>query len=235
MIVLNRFEDELAELVLPEDTLVVPLHQSADYFQGLNAVIEDAFRGILVFILANHLPEIICFLVDVVTEGGLKTLFAPRGGIDSCDKMDGVLNSVGEGTATLLDKFEHHGGDSDLLRELGLGQSGDPPRVMQRMDFLGDTSWTRFHLTKVTGNHYPSSSNMITLSENHSSQEKPSWEHAYLTREQVAEYLQISERKVSDMTTKGELPAVKLGIGRNASIRYRRSAVDEALLKMRIN
>jgi excisionase family DNA binding protein len=51
----------------------------------------------------------------------------------------------------------------------------------------------------------------------------------------VAEYLQISERKVSDMTTKGELPAVKLGTGRNASIRYRRSAVDEALLKMQIN
>ena len=90
-------------------------------------------------------------------------------------------------------------------------------------------------MTKVTGNHYTSSSNMITLSENHSFQEKPSWEQAYLTREQVAEYLQISERKVSDMTTKGELPAVKLGSGRNASIRYRRSAVDEALLKMQIN
>ena len=76
---------------------------------------------------------------------------------------------------------------------------------------------------------------MIGLSENHSSQEKPAWDQAYLTREQVAEYLQISERKVSDMTSKGELPAVKLGTGRNASIRYRRSAVDEALLKMQIN
>jgi len=76
---------------------------------------------------------------------------------------------------------------------------------------------------------------MIGLSENHSSHEKPAWDQAYLTREQVAEYLQISERKVSDMTTKGELPAVKLGTGRNASIRYRRSAVDEALLKMQIN
>ena len=77
MIVLNRFEDELAELVLPEDTLVVPLHQSADQFQGVNAVIEDAFRGILVFILANHLPEIVCFPVEGVTEGGLELLFAP--------------------------------------------------------------------------------------------------------------------------------------------------------------
>jgi excisionase family DNA binding protein len=76
---------------------------------------------------------------------------------------------------------------------------------------------------------------MIGLSENHSSQEKRAWDQTYLTREQVAEYLQISERKVSDMTNKGELPAVKLGTGRNASIRYRRSAVDEALLKMQIN
>ncbi|NCX47091.1 MAG: DNA-binding protein [Verrucomicrobia bacterium] len=106
---------------------------------------------------------------------------------------------------------------------------------MQGMDFLGDTSWAGFHLTKVTCNYYTSSNHMIGLSENHSSQEKPAWDQAYLTREQVAEYLQISERKVSDMTTKGELPAVKLGTGRNASIRYRRSAVDEALLKMQIN
>ena len=90
-------------------------------------------------------------------------------------------------------------------------------------------------MTKVTCNHYNSSNHMIGLSENHSSQEKPVWDQAYLTWEQVAEYLQISERKVSDMTTKGELSAVKLGIGRNASIRYRRSAVDDALLKMRIN
>jgi len=103
------------------------------------------------------------------------------------------------------------------------------------MDFLGDTSWAGFHLTKVTCNQYTSSNHMIGLNENDSSKEKPSWDHAYLTREQVAEYLQISERKVSDMTTKGELPAVKLGTGRNASIRYRRSAVDEALLKMQIN
>lgn len=103
------------------------------------------------------------------------------------------------------------------------------------MNFLGDTGWTSFHLTKVTGNQYSLSNHMIEISQNHSPHDKAAWDHAYLTREQVAEYLQISERKVSDMTTKGELPAVKLGIGRNASIRYRRSAVDDALLKMRIN
>jgi len=149
--------------------------------------------------------------------------------------MDRIFNPVGQGTARLLDEFKHHGGDADPLRELGLGQTGDPPSVVQGMDFLGNTSWAGFHLTKVTCNHYTSSNHMIGLNENDSSKEKPSWDHAYLTREQVAEYLQISERKVSDMTTKGELPAVKLGTGRNASIRYRRSAVDEALLKMQIN
>ena len=52
--------------MLPEDALVALLHQSADYFQGLNAVIEDAFRGILVFILANHLPEGVGLLVEWV-------------------------------------------------------------------------------------------------------------------------------------------------------------------------
>ena len=76
---------------------------------------------------------------------------------------------------------------------------------------------------------------MITLNTNQSTHDRPSWDHAYMTREQVAGYLQVSERKVSDMTARGELPAVKLGTGKNASIRYRRSAVDEALLKMRIN
>ena len=65
---LDRFKDELTELVLPEDALVVLLHQSADYFQGLNAVIEDAFRGILVFVLANHLPERVGFGVEGVAE-----------------------------------------------------------------------------------------------------------------------------------------------------------------------
>jgi excisionase family DNA binding protein len=174
-------------------------------------------------------------MVKWMSKGGLKLLFAPRVWVDSCNQVDGILDPVSEGAAALLDEFEHHGRNPNPLRKLGLGQSRDPPGVVQGMDFLGDTSWTRFHLTKVTSNHYPSSSNMIGLSENHSSQEKPSWDHAYLTREQVAEYLQISERKVSDMTTKGELPAVKLGTGRNASIRYRRSAVDEALLKMQIN
>ena len=75
---------------------------------------------------------------------------------------------------------------------------------------------------------------MITLNTNQSAHDRPSWDHAYMTREQVADYLQVSERKVSDMTTKGEIPAVKLGTGKNSAIRYRKSAVDEALSRMRI-
>lgn len=62
-----------------------------------------------------------------------------------------------------------------------------------------------------------------------------SWSQSYVTREQLGEYLHISSRKVSAMTAKGEIPAVKLGTGKNASIRYRLFAVDEALLKLRIN
>jgi len=56
-----------------------------------------------------------------------------------------------------------------------------------------------------------------------------------MTREQVADYLQVSERKVSMMTQRGELPAVKLGLAKKAAIRYRCSAVDDALQQMRIN
>jgi excisionase family DNA binding protein len=62
-----------------------------------------------------------------------------------------------------------------------------------------------------------------------------SWDHPYLTREQVADYLQISPRKVSEMTAKGELPAVKLGTGKNSAIRYRKESIDQAVLKMRLN
>lgn len=218
--------------MLPEDALVVLLHQSADYFQGLSTVIEDAFRGILVFILVNHLPKIICFPVEGVTEGGLELLFAPRGGVDSRDQVDGVLNSVGEGTATLLDEFEHHGGDPYLLRELGLGQSGDPPSVVQRMDFLRDTSWASFHLTKDTGNHYIGKMN-DELINNPTDSTSTSWQnHQYLTREQVAEILQVTTRTVSEMTSKGIIVAIKLGTGKNSTTRYRKESLDAALKRL---
>jgi len=63
IIVFNGFKDELTEFMFPEDAFLLSLHKSADQFQGLNAVIEDAFRGILVFVLANHLPEGVGFLI----------------------------------------------------------------------------------------------------------------------------------------------------------------------------
>ena len=105
MVVLDRFQNELAELVFPKDTLLFPLHQSADYFQGPNAVIEDAFRGILVLVLANHLPEIICFLVEGVTEGGLELLFVPGKGVDTGEQVDSVLGSVRQIAAGLLNQL----------------------------------------------------------------------------------------------------------------------------------
>ena len=75
---------------------------------------------------------------------------------------------------------------------------------------------------------------MIKLHENSAVEGEESWNHPYLTRAQVADYLQVSERKIVDMTAKGEIPAVKLGSGRNSAIRYRKSDVDEALSRMRI-
>jgi hypothetical protein len=42
-------------------------------------------------------------MVKWVAKCGLKLLFAPRGWVDSCNQVDGILDPVGEGTATLLD------------------------------------------------------------------------------------------------------------------------------------
>jgi excisionase family DNA binding protein len=146
--------------------------------------------------------------------------------------VDGVLNSVGEGTATLLDEFEHHGGDPDLLRELSLGQSGDPPSVVQGMDFFGDTGWARFHLTKVTGNHYIDKMN-DELNLNPTESASPGWQNQqYLTREQVAEILQVTTRTVSEMTSKGIIVAIKLGTGKNSTTRYRKESLDAALKRL---
>lgn len=75
---------------------------------------------------------------------------------------------------------------------------------------------------------------MITLFENPKINGEEAWNLPYLTRAQVANYLQVSERKIVDMTAKGEIPAVKLGGGKNSAVRYRKTAVDEALAKMRI-
>jgi len=75
---------------------------------------------------------------------------------------------------------------------------------------------------------------MIHLKDNPNLHGEEAWNHPYLTRAQLADYLQVSERKIVDMTAKGEIPAVKLGGGKNSAVRYKKTAVDEALAKMRI-
>ena len=54
----------------------------------------------------------------------------------------------------------------------------------------------------------------------------------YLTREQVAEFLQVSTRTVSEMTTKGIIGAIKLGTGKNSTTRYRKESLEAALKRL---
>lgn len=66
-----------------------------------------------------------------------------------------------------------------------------------------------------------------------STETKGKWEdRQYLTREQVAELLQISTRTVSELTARGVIIAVKLGGGRNAPVRYRRETLEETTKKL---
>lgn len=50
-----------------------------------------------------------------------------------------------------------------------------------------------------------------------------------LTRNEVAAYLKVCSRSVDRGVQSGWLPAIKLGPGRNAPLRFRRSAIDAAL------
>jgi excisionase family DNA binding protein len=50
-----------------------------------------------------------------------------------------------------------------------------------------------------------------------------------LTREGVAEYLAVCPRTIDRLVRSGRLPSIKLGPGRNAALRFRRSNVDAAL------
>jgi excisionase family DNA binding protein len=52
-----------------------------------------------------------------------------------------------------------------------------------------------------------------------------------LTREGVAEYLAVCPRTIDRLVRSGRLPAIKLGPGRNASLRFRRTNVDAALAR----
>ena len=73
----------------------------------------------------------------------------------------------------------------------------------------------------------------ISSSQETSTQTKGKWEdRQYLTREQVAELLQISSRTVSELTARGVIIAVKLSGGRNAPVRYRRETLEETTKKL---
>jgi len=52
---------------------------------------------------------------------------------------------------------------------------------------------------------------------------------ALMKREEVAAYLNTCTRTVERGVRAGWLPAIKLGPGRNAPLRFRRSAIDAAL------
>jgi len=54
----------------------------------------------------------------------------------------------------------------------------------------------------------------------------------YLTREQVADLLQVCTRTISDMTAKGVIIAIKMGSGRNSSVRYSRDTLENSIRKM---
>ena len=87
-------------------------------------------------------------------------------------------------------------------------------------------------MTKVTGNHYISNMN-DELINNPTDSTSTSWQnHQYLTREQVAEILQVTTRTVSEMTSKGIIVAIKLGTGKNSTTRYRKESLDAALKRL---
>ena len=88
----------------------------------------------------------------------MELLLGPGEGIDSGEEVDGVLGAWGEGTPGLFDKFEEDRGDTDLFREVSLGEAGDLADGMEWVDFgwdpSGSAGFTRIHLTKDTCNLY---------------------------------------------------------------------------------
>lgn len=150
--------------------------------------------------------------------------------------MDSVLRSVGQGPTGLLNQFKHRGGDSDLLGELLLGESSDLAGGMKWVDFGGNSSRSAgfgiLHLTKDTCIYYIGNMN-DDLSINPTESASTGWHNQqYLTREQVAEFLQVSTRTVSEMTTKGIIVAIKLGTGKNSTTRYRKESLEAALKRL---
>jgi len=84
----------------------------------------------------------------------LELLLGPGEGIDAGEEVDGVLGAWGEGAPGLFDQFEEDRGDTDLFREVGLGEAGDLANGMEWMDFgwdpSGSAGFVNLHLTKDT-------------------------------------------------------------------------------------
>jgi len=51
----------------------------------------------------------------------------------------------------------------------------------------------------------------------------------WVTRESIAAHLSVDPRTIDRWVRGGLIPFIKIGTGRNSPIRFRRSAVDEAL------
>ena len=51
----------------------------------------------------------------------------------------------------------------------------------------------------------------------------------WVTRELIAAHLSVDPRTIDRWVRGGLIPFIKIGTGRNSSIRFRRSAVDQAL------
>ncbi len=166
----------------------------------------------------------------------MKLLLGPGEGIDPGEEVDGVLGAGGEGAPGLFDQFEEDRGDTDLFREVGLSEVGDLADGMEWMDFgwdpSGSAGFVNLHLTKDTCIYYISNMN-DELNLNPTESTSTGWQNQqYLTREQVAEFLQVSTRTVSEMTTKGIIVAIKLGTVKNSTTRYRKESLEAALKRL---
>ena len=53
----------------------------------------------------------------------------------------------------------------------------------------------------------------------------------WVTREGIAAHLSVDPRTIDRWVRGGLIPFIKIGTGRNSPIRFRRSAVDEAVSK----
>ena len=167
----------------------------------------------------------------------MELLLGPGEGVDPGEEVYGVLGAWGQGAPGLFDQFEEDRGDTDLFREVGLGEAGDLPGVVKGMRVFRECSCRLylFHLTRLRVSTILSITMTMQVNSNPKTRTENSGEwrdQQYMTREQVADLFQISTRTVSELTARGVIIAVKLGGGRNAPVRYRRETLEETAKKL---